>query len=204
MLYELASILLVVLSSLCGCIALMSTGHVNGDFSADLLRERYTAGRVLRYDVCVVFRPIECSDQAAFKEFFKSLSPASVHFRFLAIIKELPNEEVERYCNLDFSKEMAIVAVDEGCGEIVGAVRLVVDRRLGQGEFALEVADAWHGMGLGWQLTDYIIKIAKDYGLKEIHCIISSDNHKMIELARKAGMTAKSADDQTTVMTFML
>ena len=182
----------------------MSIGHVDRDFSADFVRKRYTAQHVLKYDVCVVFRPIECSDQAAFKEFFKSLSPASVHFRFLAIIKELPNETIERSCNLDYSREVAIVAEDEACGEIVGVVRLVVNRNLGQGEFALVVADAWQGMGLGWQLTTYIIKIAKDYGLKEIHCIISSDNRKMIKLAEKAGMTTKSADTETTVMTLML
>ncbi len=182
----------------------MSTVNENKDFSGDSVRKRYTTERMLRNGVSVLFRPIECTDQARFKDFFKNLSPATVHYRFLEIIKELPNETVEKYCNLYYGKEMAIVALTKGDSKIVAVVRLMVDREVRNGEFALVVADAWQGIGLGAALLEYVIQIAGDYGLLELHCTVSSDNLKMIGLAEKFGLKVKSTDGDTVEMTLRL
>jgi acetyltransferase len=168
------------------------------------VKEKYTTERVLRNGVSVVFRPIECSDQGMFKDFFKSLSPASVHFRFFEIIKELPNETVERDCNIDFSQEMTIVALPKGEGKIVAVARLEIDSERKRGEFALTVADAWQGLGLGAELLNYLIEIACDYMLLEIHCFVSSDNARMIRLAQKAGLKLKSSEGDALEMSLML
>jgi acetyltransferase len=170
----------------------------------DSARKRYTTQHTLRNRVSVTFRPIECTDNARFKEFFKSLSPASVHYRFLEIIKELPDETVEKFCNLDYNQEIAIVAEPQGTDRIVAVARLIVESEKRQGEFALVVADAWHGLGLGAKLLDYIIKIAQDYMLEEIHCFVSSDNLKMIGLAEKSGFKVTSTDGDTLKMTLPL
>jgi hypothetical protein len=77
-----------------GCKEFLSTNHADEKL-ADSVRKKYTTQRTLHKGLIITFRPIEGTDQAEFKEFFKALSPASVHFRFLEIIKELPNEEVE-------------------------------------------------------------------------------------------------------------
>jgi acetyltransferase len=92
------------------------------------VRRIYTTQRTLHKGLIVTFRPIECTDQAEFKEFFKALSPASIHFRFLEIIKEIPNEDVERYCDLDFNKEIAIVALPIGETKIIAVARLMLSR----------------------------------------------------------------------------
>ena len=152
------------------------------------LKESYTTERTLQNGVSVVFRPIQCTDHERFKDFFKSLSPASVHFRFFEIIKDLSNETIEKYCNIDYIKEMAIVALPKGENRIVAVARLEVDSERKRGEFALEVADAWQGLGLGAELLNYLIVIACDYELDEIHCFVSSDNTRMIRLAQKAGV----------------
>ena len=65
----------------------------------------------------------------------------------------------------------------------MGVVRLLVDRKL-RGEFAL-VADVWQGLGLGVELTDFIVGVARDYGLLEIDLYVSSDNLRMIGLTEK-------------------
>ena len=182
---------------------LMSTNQ-NENSVAQSIKNKYTTLHTLKNGVSVVFRPIECSDKPKFQDFFKSLSAASVHFRFLGIIKELPNETLEKYCNLDYSQEMAIVAETENEGKIVAEVRLVLDSDRRQGEFALVVADAWQGLGLGIELLNYIIKVARDYGLSEIHCFVSSDNERMILLAEKVGLKVKSTDGDTLQMTLQL
>jgi acetyltransferase len=171
---------------------------------ADSVKKRYTTQRTLDNGLSVTFRPIECTDHAEFKEFFKALSPASVHFRFLEIIKDFSNEAVERYCDLDYNQEMAIVALPKGGSKIIAVARLILSLKDRRGEFALVIADAWQGVGLGTELLVYLIKIARDYQLEELYCVLSSDNSRMIGLAEKFGLKVKSTDGDTQEMTLRL
>ncbi len=168
------------------------------------MKKRYTTQRTLDNGLSVTFRPIECTDHAEFKEFFKALSPASMHFRFLEIIKDVSNEAVEKYCDLDFNQEMAIVALPKGEGKIIAVARLILTPKDKRGEFALVIADSWQGLGLGTELLGYLIKIAKDYQLEELFCVLSSDNVRMIGLAEKFGLKVKSTDGDTQEMTLKL
>jgi acetyltransferase len=129
----------------------LPTDHSNEEL-ADSVKKRYTTQRTLDKGLVFTFRPIECADQAEFKEFFKALSPASVHFRFLEIIKDLSNEDVARYCDLDYSKEVAIVALRVGGVKIIAVARLLLSLKDRRGEFALVIADSWQGFGLGREL----------------------------------------------------
>ena len=171
---------------------------------ADSVKKRYTTQRTLNNGLNVSFRPIQCTDHAEFKEFFKALSPASVHFRFLEIIKDVSNEAVERYCDLDYTQEMAIVALPKGEDKIIAVARLILSLKDRRGEFALVIADAWQGFGLGTELMGYLIKIARDYELEELYCVLSSDNIRMIGLAEKFGLKIKSTDGDTMEMTLKL
>lgn len=181
----------------------MQTDHADEKL-ADSVRKRYTIQQTLHNGLSVTFRPIECTDQVEFKEFFKALSPASVHFRFLEIIKELPKESVEKYCNLDFNREIAIIALPIGGNKIVAVARLILNLKDRRGEFALVIADAWQGFGLGTELLAYLIKIAGDYQLEELDCVLSADNSRMIGLAEKFGLKVKSTDGDTIEMTLKL
>lgn len=171
--------------------------------NVDLARKRYTSQHRLRNGADVVFRPIECADKEKFKRFFRSLSPASIHFRFFEIIKDLPDETVERFCDLDYSQEMAIVAEPDE-GGIIAVGRLEVDGKARRGEFALVVADAWQGMGLGVELLGYLIGVARGYGLLELHCYVSSDNMRMIGLAERFGFGVVSSEEGVLEMSLPL
>ena len=186
-----------------GMHRILPTDH-SDEKLADSVKKRYTTQRTLDKGLSVTFRPIECTDHAEFKEFFKALSPASVHFRFLEIIKDFSNEAVERYCDLDYNQEMAIVALPKGGGKIIAVARLILSRKDRRGEFALVIADAWQGFGLGTELLAYLIKIARDYQLEELYCVLSSDNYRVIGLAEKFGLKVKSTDGDTLEMTLKL
>ena len=66
------------------------------------------------------------------------------------------------------------------------------------------IADAWQGFGLGTELLGDLIKIARDYQLEELYCVLSSDNYKMIGLAEKFGLKVKSTDGDTLEMTLKM
>lgn len=182
---------------------ILPTDHANEKL-ADSVKKRYTTQRTLDNGLSITLRPIECTDHVEFKKFFKALSPASVHFRFLEIIKELPNEAVERYCDLDYNQEMAIVALPKEGSKIIVVARLILSLKDRRGEFALVIADAWQGFGLGTELMVYLIKIARDYQLEELYCVLSSNNNRMIGLAEKFGFKEKSTDGDTLEMTLKL
>lgn len=110
---------------------------------------------------------------------------------------------MERFCDLDYNQEMAVVAEPKG-GGIVAVGRLEVDVKQRQGEFALVVADAWQGVGLGAELMSSLVAIARDYGLLELHCYVSGDNLRMIGLAERFGFATVSSEEGILDMSLLL
>ncbi len=162
--------------------------------------KQYVATRKLKNGIQVKFRPIKPEDEPRFNELFKSLSPESVRFRFFEIIKEMSHDTLSRYCNLDYDREIAIVAELPSDGRLIGVVRLILDSDRKKGEFAVTVADEWHGLGLGSKLMDYILAVARDLKLEAIYSLVSSENYKMVNLCNKMGFETKPVDDCTVEM----
>ncbi len=127
--------------------------------------KKYITQCTLKNGVRVTLRPIKPEDENRFNELFKSLSAQSVRFRFFETIKEMSHDTLSRYCNLDYDREIAIVAQLED-RSLIGVVRLILDAEAKKGEFAIMVSDSWHGLGLGSKLMDYIIDIGKDLKLR--------------------------------------
>jgi acetyltransferase len=157
--------------------------------------KKYITRRTLKDQTKVTLRPIKPEDENRFNELFKSLSTESVRFRFFEIIKELSHDTLSRYCNLDYDREMAIVAQFETDCRFVGVVRLILDKEPKGGEFAIMVGDAWQGLGLGSKLMDLIIDVARDFRLERIYSLVNRENYKMINLCRKKGFDIQPIDD---------
>ena len=81
----------------------------------------------MKNGLLVTLRPIKPEDEEGFNELFKSLSEESVRFRFFEIIKEMSHDTLSRYCNLDYDREIAIVAELQNDGRLIGVVRLIPD-----------------------------------------------------------------------------
>ena len=161
---------------------------------------KYFTKRTLKNGVQVCLRPIKSEDERCFNELFKSLSEDSVRFRFFEIIKEMSHDTLSRYCNLDYDREIAIVAELQNDRRMIGAVRLILDSERKNGEFAIMVSDSWHRLGLGSKLMDYIIDIAKDLKLETIYSCVSRANIKMTNLCCKKGFETKPVDEYTINM----
>ena len=165
--------------------------------------KKYVTKRTLKNGVKVTLRPIKPEDENRFYTLFKSLSAQSVRFRFFETIKEMSHDTLSRYCNLDYDREIAIVAQLEDTS-FVGVVRLILDAERKNGEFAVMVSDSWHGLGLGSKLMDYIIDIGKDLKLETIYSDVSPENTKMLNLCSNKGFRAKSSDEYSVNMTLTL
>jgi acetyltransferase len=137
----------------------------------------------------VVLRPIKPEDEPLWLEMFKNFSKETIMQRFFYIIKDTPHDVRVRYCNIDYDREIAIVAdlTENNQKKIAGVVRLVIDPDGRKGEFAVVVADPWQRLGLGSKMIDYIIGIAEDKNLETIYGIVLRENSRMIDLVERLG-----------------
>jgi acetyltransferase len=166
---------------------------------------KYITQWKLKDGTSVVLRPIKPEDENLVYTLFQSLSEESMRFRFFQLIRDVSHKNLTRYCNIDYDREIAIVAEKkEDEGKIIGISRLILEPDRERGEFAVVVGDQWQGLGLGSKLVDYIIDIGKDMGLKTIGGDILSRNLKMIHLCTKKGFKMKTADEETTKATLKL
>jgi len=128
---------------------------------------------------------------------FKSFSEESVRYRFFRIIKDTPHEMRTRYCNIDYDREIGIVAEvnEDGKRRFLGVTRIIDSPgRNDDAEFALIVSDKWHRLGLGSEFVDYTIEIAKDKQLKKLYGIVLKDNTPMISLCREKNFKITEGD----------
>ncbi|MCD6452992.1 MAG: bifunctional acetate--CoA ligase family protein/GNAT family N-acetyltransferase [Dehalococcoidales bacterium] len=137
----------------------------------------------------VLLRPIRPEDEPLERELIANLSPETSRFRFFHVLKETTHEMLNRFCNIDYDREMAIIAeyTSNGKRRNVGVGRLLIEFGREIGEFAVVVADDFQGNGLGQKLVDMLIDVAQGKGLKSIYGVVLNDNKKMIGLGTKLG-----------------
>jgi acetyltransferase len=138
-------------------------------------------------------RPIRPEDAQLLLELFDSLSAQSVYFRFFSPIKRLPHSMLARFTQIDYDREIALVALRESGGveKMLGVARIIEQPRQRQAEFAVVVADRWHGKGIGAQLLKRCLSIAKERHLEKITGTVLSENTQMLALGRKLNFTVK-------------
>ncbi len=157
---------------------------------------RYIQPWLCRDGRSVLLRPIRPEDEPLEHELIAGLSPESSRFRFFYIIKDISHDMLSRFCNIDYGREIAIIAesVSRGKRRNVGVGRLVTQPGAEIGEFATLVADDFQDVGLGHKLTDMLIGIAQEKGLKSMYGVILKDNTRMVGLARSLGFTIEPVD----------
>lgn len=134
----------------------------------------------------VHIRPIRSEDEPALRRFFETLSMESVFFRFGQRRINMPHDYLARFCQVDYDRDIAFLAVVGGKEErIIGDVRLNRFTDLESAELSFVVADTWQGRGVGSMLMDFCIGVAKDIGLKTLLMEIMKSNTRMIRFGYK-------------------
>ena len=147
----------------------------------------------------VLLRPIKPEDEPMWLEMFQSLSEESIRYRFFQMLKDTPHEVRVRYCNIDYDREIAIVAElnENSKRKILGVARVNIEPDGKTGEASFLVTDYWQGLGLGTKLVDYVLDIAKEKGLENIFAIMLPDNYRAISLTKKMGFDIEYLKDGT-------
>ena len=140
-------------------------------------------------DEPVLLRPIRPEDEPLELELFKTFSKETWENRFFGPMREVGHQDMVRYTNIDYRREMAIIGVKEESDEekMIGVGRLVIDPDGQNGEFAVVVGDPWQNLGLGRKLIKKLIEVGDDKDLDTIYGTIRSENEGMINLCGEIG-----------------
>jgi acetyltransferase len=155
----------------------------------------------------VTLRPIKPEDEPLWQEMFDSFSEETVRYRFFRVIKETPHEMRTRYCNIDYDREIGIVAeiTQNGKRRLLGVTRIIADPGTNdKAEFALVVSDKWQRQGLGAEFIDYTIEIARRKGFNKIYGPVLKDNIPMIKLCREKNFHFSEGDPGEYMISYKL
>ncbi len=137
-------------------------------------------------------RPIKPEDAELERKFVASLSEQSRYFRFFYRLHQLTPAMLARFTQVDYDRELALVALApdppaRDAETIIGISRYIANHDGESAEFAVVVADAWHGRGIGRMLMERIIDSAKKRGLKRLEGLVLRANQGMLKFADKLG-----------------
>lgn len=147
----------------------------------------------LRDGTPLTIRPIRAADWRLERAFVSGLSMQTRYQRLLSARNLLPGE-LKRLTDIDYRREMALVAVArvDGATEEIGVARYVRDDDdPASCDFAIVIGDRWQRRGLGETLLRSLLSAARDDGITRVGGITLTSNVAMIGLAKKLGFRAR-------------
>lgn len=137
----------------------------------------------------VLIRPIKPTDESLLREMFYRLTQETIYHRFFATRRMMPHEHLQRFCNVDYERDMTLVASLRS-GDDEKLIGFATYNREPEGDFAeaaFLVDDAWQGRGIGTLLMRRLTEIAEVRGLDGFTAIVLSDNLRMMRVFEKCG-----------------
>ena len=158
----------------------------------------------LKNNTILKLRAIRPDDAERERAFVAAMSDTSRYYRFLHPLTALSDDMLARFTQLDYDREMALVALTSNEEAFVGVARYYPNPDRETVEFAIAIADAWQGMGLGEQLMKALVNCARDAGYRQIEGSVLPGNRGMLKLAEVIGFTVEPAGDAVNTIKITL
>lgn len=147
-----------------------------------------------------LLRPIRPEDEELVVDMLNRSSRDDVRLRFFAPMKEFGHTFAARLTQIDYDREMALVALEPGGAEILGVVRLISDPDNEAAEFAVMVRSDLKGLGLGYCLMLWMLDYARTRGLSRVFGDVLRENTTMLQMAAELGFKTRPTDIQSGVV----
>ena len=96
--------------------------------------------------------------------------------RFFVAMKELTHPFAAKLTQIDYDREMALVAEPAKEGEILGVARFFADPDNVRAEYAVAVRSDLKGHGLGYRLMTRLTEVARLRGIQQLFGDVLSEN----------------------------
>jgi acetyltransferase len=151
----------------------------------------------------VLLRPIRPEDADLERAFVAALSPQTLYRRFMMPVKELSDAMIERFTQIDYDRELALVALENPGGgtpgapgaRLCGVARIIPTWEDGAAEFAIVVGDWMQHSGLGRELMLRMFDACRTRGYDVIEGNILGENVSMLRFCERLGFTIKVNPD---------
>ena len=156
----------------------------------------------LRDGRTVLLREIRTEDEDELREAFHRLSADSRYARFMIPLREPSPAMLAAATRPDPDRDLVLVAVSGEGGpdhDIVAGARYVGAAGSDTCEFAVTVADEWHGLGLARRLLEVLIAHATVRGLRRMEGYVLAANTPMRRLAGRLGFVDRQCEDDATL-----
>jgi len=150
----------------------------------------------------LLIRPIRPEDEPLLGELLNSLTPEDSRMRFFESTRSLPRIRLARFAQIDYDREMALVAIEcssDGVEHALGEVRAVADPDSRFADFAIVVASEIKGGGLGQLLLQSLVSYCRSRGIGELRGETLNGNLRMQSLARRLGFTVTNGSGRGTI-----
>src|SRR5215212_7800094 len=143
----------------------------------------------------VIIRPILPEDEALLAKFHTLLSDRTVFMRYLQpmmLQQRVIHDRLARICHCDYDREIALVAESKNASEersILGVVRLSKLHGTNEARLSILVGDPYQGIGLGGELVQRAVDVARSEHLTRLTSTVTADNQIMFHLFQKLGFT---------------
>lgn len=139
-------------------------------------------------------RPILPSDEDMMRRLFYHFSDESKYLRYFARLSIMPHREMQKYVNIDYEKIFSIVGIlqKDRTERIIAEARYAYYDRIDAYEMAFIVDEEYQGRGIATFLLNYLIKIARERGIKRLAATVLPQNDKMLRVFEKGEVKPKS------------
>jgi acetyltransferase len=151
-----------------------------------------------------LLRPIRPEDETALVDMLRRSSREDLRLRFFGTLKEFNHPFAARLTQIDYDREMALVAILPGSGEMLGVVRLSADPDKEAAEFAVMVRSDIKGTGLGYSLMCEILSYARESGIGRVFGDVLRENDRMLRMARELGFEIQQPEDDSESVTVVI
>ncbi len=145
----------------------------------------------------LTIRPIRPEDAESEQTFVRELSDEARQMRFMHALEELTPVMLARFTQIDYSREMALIAVTEDDGKPVqqGVARYIINPDETSCEFAIVVSDRKQQQGIGTRLMVALMDAARDHGLTTMEGTVLAKNQPMLTLMTDLGFRKRRSED---------
>jgi acetyltransferase len=154
--------------------------------------ERLRDGTALR------MRPLRPEDEPMLQDLSAHMTHEDLRLRFFTSMLGLTHVVAARLSQLDYDREMALLAEHDGTP--LGVAHFFSDPDRLRAEYAIAVRSDWKGRGLGYLLMTRLIDVAGQRGIGELVGQVLRENEPMLQMCRELGFAIARDPADPTIM----
>ena len=160
----------------------------------------YLAIETLRDGRTITIRAQRPGDLDGWRAALARTSAETLYHRFFAVKREISEKEARYFLDIDFVKQVALVAVadEDGRPTLIGGGRYIVIEP-GKAEASFALIDDYQARSIGSALMRHLVAIGREAEIRELVAEVLSDNYPMLRVFERSGLVMSTRREDTVV-----